>query len=176
LEDFEMSAKGLNVKRTWGGCKKITDLIKKEKDARIKERLQAVLWRLENEDYTEIAKRLKRHIDTIRKWIKNWNKAGYEGLFDKPKSGRPAILNEEETKEIINEVNTIEKQGQKTCNSTAKRIAEKFNKEMSTDAVRAMFIKHGISWKKPEKIEYRRNEDQRKIFLEEFFKKDKQFA
>ena len=67
MEDFKMSIKGLNVKRTWGSCKKIDSLIKKEKDARIKERLQAVLWRLENEDYTKIAKRLKRHIDTVCK-------------------------------------------------------------------------------------------------------------
>lgn len=167
-----MSVKGLKVKRAWGGCEKIASLIKREKDARIKERLQAVLWRLGNEDYTEIAKRLKRDIDTIREWIKKWNKAGYEGLFDKPKSGRPRILTKEETQEIIDEVNTIEKQGQETCNSIVKKIVEKFNKEISSDAVRAIFIKHGISWKKPEKVEYRRDEEQRKTFLKEFSKKN----
>lgn len=171
-----MSIKGLNVKRTWGSAEKISTLIKKEKDARIKERLQAVSWRLDNISYTEIASRLKRHIDTVREWIRNWNKSGYEGLKDKPKSGRPTILNEKEIQEIIDEVNTVEKQGQETCKSIVKKIEERFNKEMSTDGVRAMLIKHKISWKKPEKVEYRRDEEKRKDFLEAFSKKNIQSA
>ncbi len=167
-----MSTKGLEVKRTWGSSKKIENFIKKEKDSRIKERLQAVIWRLEKITYTEISKRLKRHIDTVREWVKKWNKGGYEGLKDKPKSGRPTILNQYETQEVINKVNTVEKQGRETCKLIVKEIVEKFNKKMSTDAVRAMFIKHKISWKKPEKVDYRRDENKRKAFLEDFFKKD----
>ncbi len=54
-----MSRKGLNVKRTWGGKEKIQKLIKQEKNVRVKERLQAILWRLKGETYTQIAKNLK---------------------------------------------------------------------------------------------------------------------
>lgn len=171
-----MFINGLNVKRSWGSRKKIAELIKKEKDARIKERLQAILWRLRNETYSEISRRLNRHIDTVREWVKNWNREGYEGLQDKPKSGRPTILNQEETNEIIEEVKTIEKQGRETCKSIAKKIVDKFNKEMSTDAVRAMLIKYEASWKKPEKVDYRRDENKRNDFLEEFSKKNIQSA
>jgi len=96
-----MRIQGLEVKRTWGGAEKINGLIKKEKDARIKERLRAVLWRLEGKTYTEISERLKRDIDTVREWIKKWNKRGYEGLKDKPKRGRPTILTQEEISEVI---------------------------------------------------------------------------
>jgi len=171
-----MRKQGLEVKRTWGGAEKINGLIKKEKDARIKERLQAVLWRLEGKTYTEISERLKRDIDTVREWIKKWNKGGYEGLKDKPKSGRPTILTQEEISEVIEEVNTVEKQGQETCKSIAKEIIDRFNKKMSTDAVRAMLIKYEISWKKPEKVDYRRDENKRKDFLEKFSKKNIQSA
>lgn len=171
-----MRVQGLTVKRTWGGAKKINNLIKKEKDARIKERLQAVLWRFKNVTYTEISKRLERDIDTVREWIRKWNKGGYEGLKDKPKSGRPTILTEEETNEIVEEVNTTEKQGRETCKSIAKKIVDRFNKRMSTDAVRAMLIKYEISWKKPEKVDYRRDENKRNDFLEEFSKKNIQSA
>jgi len=167
-----MSAKGLNVKRTWGSGEKINALIKKEKDARIKERLQGVLWRLENINYTEIAKRLKRSIDTVREWIKKWNKLGYAGLIDKPKSGRPAILDREETKEIVAELNVKEIQSRITCKSVVKKITEKFNKKISEDSVRIMFHKYKISWKKPDKVDYRRDENKRKLFLEEFSKKN----
>jgi len=47
---------------------------------------------------------------------------------------------------------------------------------MSTDAVRAMLIKYEISWKKPEKVDYRRDENKRKDFLEKFSKKNIQSA
>ena len=171
-----MRVQGLKVKRTWGGTEKINNLIKKEKDARIKERLQAVLWRLESVTYTKISKRLKRDIDTVREWVKKWNKSGYKGLQDKPKSGRPTILNKEETQELVEELNTTEKQGRETCNSIVQKIVERFNKKMSTDGVRAMLLKYKISWKKPEKVDYRRDEKRRDAFLEEFSKKNIQSA
>jgi len=84
-----MGRKGLNVKKTWGGKEKLNALIKSEKNSTIKERLQAVLWRLENIDYTEIAKRLNRTNDTITQWVKRWNKDGYKGLMDKPSAVDP---------------------------------------------------------------------------------------
>jgi transposase len=167
-----MSAKGLNVKRTWGGIEKLNVLIKKEKDARLKERLQAVLWRLENTTYTEIANRLKRKIDTVREWIKNWNKFGYEGLLDKPKSGRPTILSKNETKEIVDELKVKETQSRTTCKTVVKKIIEKFDKKISEAAVCTMLHKYKISWKKPDKVDYRRNEEQRKLFNEAFLKKN----
>ena len=171
-----MFVNGLNVKRSWGSRKKIAELIKKEKNARIKERLQAVLWRLKGSEYTDIANRLERSIDTVREWVKKWNKVGYEGLQDKPKSGRPTILTQEETNKIVEEVNRAEKQGRETCKLIAKEIVDRFNKKMSTDAVRAMLIKYEISWKKPDKVDYRRDENKRKDFLEEFSKKNVQSA
>ena len=167
-----MSAKGLNVKRTWGSSEKINALIKKERDSRVKERLQGVLWRLENTTCTEIANKLKRTIDTVREWIKNWNKLGYAGLIDKPKSGRPSILSDTEVKEIVDELNVKETQSRITCKTLVQRITEKFNKQMSEDAVRTMLCKNNISWKKPDKVDYRRNEEQRKLFIEEFSKKN----
>ena len=78
-----MNKNGLNVKRTWGGTKKVDELIKKEQNSKVKERLQTVLWRLKNEKYTEICKRLNRDNNTVSRWVKRWNKEGYEGLFDK---------------------------------------------------------------------------------------------
>jgi transposase len=167
-----MSRKGLNVKKTWGGIDKLNVLIKREKDARVKERLQAILWRLENITYTEIAKRLKRTIDTVREWIKNWNRTGYEGLIDKPKSGRPTILTSEETKEMADELNIKEKNSRITCKHIVNKISEKYQKTMSDEGVRTMLHRNNLSWKKPEKVDYRRNEKQRSNFLNEFSKKN----
>ena len=170
-----MRIKGLNVKRTWGGIEKLNGLIKKEKDTRVKERLQAVLWRLENTTYTEIAERLKRTIDSVREWIKNWNKRGYEGLLDKPKSGRPTILTLEETKEIADELKIKVKESRTTCKHIVNKIAEKYQKKMSDEGVRTMLHRHRLSWKKPEKVNYRQDEEQRTQFIEDFSKKNLQF-
>ena len=167
-----MVNKGLKVKRTWGGIEKLNSLIKKEKDARVKERLQAVLWRLENTTYTEIAKRLKRTIDAVREWIKNWNKAGYEGLFDKPKSGRPTILTPEETKEIVEELKIREKESRTTCKHIVNKISERYQKTMSDEGVRTMIHRNNLSWKKPEKVNYKQDKKQRKQFIEDFSKKN----
>lgn len=167
-----MGIKGLNVKRTWGGIEKLNNLIKKEKDARVKERLQAVLWRLENTTYTEIARRLKRTIDTVREWIKNWNKTGYKGLLDDPKSGRPTILTPEETREIADELKIKEKDSRTTCKHIVNKIFERYQKKMSDEGVRTMLDRNNLSWKKPEKVNYKRDEEQRNQFLDAFSKKN----
>lgn len=97
---------------------------------------------------------------------------GYAGLIDKQKSGRPSILSNTEVKEIVDELNVKETQSRITCKTLVQRITEKFNKQMSEDAVRTMIRKHNISWKKPDKVDYRRNEEQRKLFIEKFSKKN----
>lgn len=161
-----MNKKGLNVKRTWGGTKKIDELIKKEKNPKVKERLQAVLWRLKNEDYTEICKRLNRDNNTVSRWIKRWNQSGYEGLFDKPRSGRPPILNENEKKQLLEKVNNPEYKTRITCKILCFQIKEDFGKELTDEAIRVMLHKHNLSWKKPKKKDYRQNEQKRKEYQE----------
>lgn len=49
---------------------------------------------------------------------------------------------------------------------------DKFNKKISIDAVNTMLQKHRISWKKPEKVDYRRDEKRRDAFHGTVFKKN----
>ncbi len=170
LRDLKMSRKGLEVKKTWGGKEKINVLIKSEKNSTVKERLQAVLWRLERETYTEISRRLKRRKNTISEWIKRWNRAGYEGIIDKPKSGRPLTLTIEEEKEIIETVNQSNKI---TCKILKFKIKDEFNKELTIGGVNAILHRNNLSWKKPKKKDYRQNEQDRKEYQEALKKRPK---
>lgn len=167
-----MSKKGLNVKRTWASKERINTLIKKEKNTRIKERLQAVLWRLENESYTEIAHRLKRRKNTITDWIKRWNKEGYSGLIDKPRLGRPKILSLDEEKYVVDFVKNSCSGTRNTCKSLAFQIEKELKKQLSEESVRNLLVNNRLSWKKPDKVDYRQNEEER-IKVMEDLKKNK---
>lgn len=165
-----MGRKGLNVKRTWGGKEKIQQLIKKEKDVRVKERLQAVLWRLEGNSYTEIAKRFNKINDTITQWVIRWNKEGYDGLIDKPRSGRPLTLSPDEEKAIIE---TVNQSNRITCKVLQLEIKEKFGKIISNSGMNEILHRNNLSWKKPKKKDYRQNEQERKEYQEALKKRPK---
>lgn len=156
-----MGRKGLNVKRTWGGKEKLNALIKAEKNSTIKERLQAVLWRLKRIDYAQIAKMLNRSNDTITQWVKRWNKEGYDGLKDKPRSGRPQTLSLNEEKEIIDAVN---QSSRITCKILKFKIKNEYGKDFTISGINAMLRRHNLSWKKPKKKDYRQNEQERQEY------------
>lgn len=165
-----MGRKGLEIKRTWGGKEKLISLIKAEKDSRVKERLQAVLWRLEKNSYTDIADRLKRRKNTVSDWIKRWNKGGYEGILDCPKPGATPKLTQEQEKEVIEAVN---KSARITCKILKFKIQKDYGKEFSLRGVNAMLHRHNLSWKKPKKKDYRQNEHKRKEYQKSLKKNKK---
>jgi len=165
-----MAGKSINAKIIQGGIKKVDEMIKQEKDAKVKERLQAVIWRLQKVKPSEIALRLRRDANTISRWIKNWNKQGYEGLLDKPRPGRPTILDLDEQQEVIELVEN-RKEGRITSKIISVKIKENFNKEISQERVRVLLNKSGLSWKKPKKEDYRKDEEKRKSFINELEKK-----
>lgn len=165
-----MSRKGLNVKRTWGSREKIKKLIKKEKNIRVKERLLAVLWRLQGKTYTEISENLNKQNITTTEWVKRWNKEGYEGLLDKPKPGRPLTLTPDEEKEIIE---TVNQSTRITCKILKFKIKDEFNKELTIGGIGAILHRNKLSWKKPKKKDYRQNEEQRKEYQNSLKKRPK---
>ena len=165
-----MSKKGLNVKRTWGGREKIKELIKKEKNIRVKERLLSILWRLKGKTYTEISENLNKHNITITEWVKRWNKKGYEGLLDKLKSGRPLTLTSDEEKEVIE---TVNQSARITCKILKFKIKDEFNKELTIGGINAILRRNKLSWKKPKKKDYRQNEEQRKEYQDSLKKRPK---
>lgn len=158
-----MSRKGLNVKRTLGGKDKLKELIKKEKNVKIKERLQAILWRLKGKTYTQIAENLNKSNITITKWVKNWNRNGYEGLIDRSRAGRPQTLSISEEREIIE---TVNQSTRITCKILKFKIKDKYGKKLTIGGINAILHKHNLSWKKPKKKDYRQNEQERQEYQE----------
>jgi len=78
----------------------IEQLYRREKNHKIRERLQAILLLLDGKTAKEIASILRRNEKTIRLWAKAWNAKGYDGL--KPWKGqkRKPRISEDEWKAI----------------------------------------------------------------------------
>lgn len=163
-----MSGKGKKARIIPGGRGKIEEMIKKEKNAVVRDRLRAILWSNNQISNQEIARRLNKNNGTIGKWIKNWNKYEYQGLLNKPVPGREKILNEEEEKQIIEMVKRQPEenyQGRITCKMLCAEIEQKFGKRITPEALRHYLKKNKLSWKKSGLYHCRRNDEHRQHFL-----------
>ena len=170
-----MAPKSIFPKMLKGGYKKLEEMIDKEKDPKVKDRLRAIYWKFKKASNAKIARNLNCTSATVSTWISNWNKQGYEGLLEKKSSGRLSILTSEEEEKVINFVKN-EKQERVTCKKLAAKIKEDFDKDISPESVRVLLKKNNLSWKKPKKEDYRKDEEKRKLYLEAFEKKDRQFS
>lgn len=74
---------------------------KKEKNHRIKLRILMLIHVKEGKSATQIGKILKCSHNTIITQIRRFNEFGFEGLFDKVRSGSPSKVNHGELKEIL---------------------------------------------------------------------------
>ncbi len=81
--------------------KKLVKLYKKEKNPRVKERLQAIILLSEGRSTKEVAGILKRSIRSVERWIKSWNEGGYEKLIPKFTGGSKPMLSKAEWEKIL---------------------------------------------------------------------------
>jgi transposase len=163
-----MSEKGKRAKIITGGRKRIQELIDREKNAKVRDRLRAILWSNNRVSNEEISRRLNKNNGTIAKWIRNWNRYEYQGLLDKPAPGRPSILTKEEETEIINLVKRQPEEnyeGRVTCKMLCARIEKAYGKRLTPEGLRYYLKKNGMSWKKSGMYDYRRNDEHRQRFL-----------
>jgi len=73
-------------------------LLGKEKDAQRQNKLQVLYWLKTQtvETVLSAAVRLGKHPTTIQRWLSSYREGGIEKLlFQKPRSGRPRIMNPE---------------------------------------------------------------------------------
>ena len=69
-------------------------LARRESDGRVASRLLALANALDGMERGEAARQAGMDRQTLRDWVIRFNEQGIEGLRDRPKSGRPARLDE----------------------------------------------------------------------------------
>ena len=82
----------------------LEDKYKREKNSRIKERLLAILHLYEGKSIPEVSRIIKRSESSIKRWLKRWNKEGYNGLIPKLKGGPKPKLSDSEWDKILEEI------------------------------------------------------------------------
>jgi transposase len=85
----------------------LTTLMRKEKDVLRHEKLQVLYW-LKTKTVDSVlsaAVRLGKHRTTIQRWLSNYRSGGVEELLlQKPRSGRPRIMNPETVERLSKEL------------------------------------------------------------------------
>lgn len=139
----------------------LTNLYKKEKNARMQKRLLAIKMMLEEKDLSsyDVARRLSVSPTSIRDWVNKYNEGGYERLKEiRPRWGKPRVSDEEFLR-VLEEISL------ENSNWTLEKIAiltqERYKKGLKKSAVWYRLKKMGI--RKRREYSIRRQEKRRGI-------------
>lgn len=136
---------------------------KNEHDASVKERLLLIIRVSSDKQHIKaVALELHRSRAWAYKWYKRYNdEGGLEGLRDKPRNGRPPLLDEDEIMKIRTELSTS-KTGWDT-KEVMDIIKKKTGVKYHEVHIRRLLHQWGFSLKAPEKRFVRRASEQERI-------------
>lgn len=83
---------------------KLREVYKQEEDSKVRERLLMVIWLAEGRSSYEIGKLLFCQHSKVLYWKYRFEEEGISGLRDKPRSGKPPKLSENDAKHIRGEI------------------------------------------------------------------------
>jgi putative transposase len=140
---------------------------RKERKAPVKERLLLIIRISTDKQHIElIASELHKSRAWAYKWYKRYSEEGLEGLRDKPRSGRPSFVDEENIIKIKQEL-SASNTGLDT-KEVMDLILKKTGVKYHEDHIRRLLYQWGFSLKTPEKKFVKRASD-REI---KYFKKE----
>ncbi len=93
--------KALSITRPKQEYEELCRLHRREKDARVKQRMAIILARWEGVPVKEVARQQRVSRATVRNLVKRFNEEGIDGLRDKPRSGRPREIDWEQLRDVL---------------------------------------------------------------------------
>lgn len=135
----------------------LDNFYKNEVNKRIAERILCIIWSIDEKiTAKEISLRLRRDPQSVRMWIRDYNKNGIEGLKPVFNGGRKSKLSHDDEEFIIGLLDqNPEDYGYFSqvwdCILLAAVFSEKHDVELHKDVVWRMFRRRGYSFKMPEK-------------------------
>lgn len=131
---------------------------RKERNASVKERLLLIIRISTDKQHIElVASELHKSRAWAYKWYKRYNEEGLEGLRDKPRSGRPSFMDEENIMKIRTEL-SASNTGWST-KEVMDHIEKKTGIKYHEDHIRRLLYQWGFSLKAPEKRFVKRASD-----------------
>jgi len=127
---------------------------KRNNDAFIRDRAKAILLSNEGKNLNEISEKLQIHYLTIRRFIGQFDKSGLEILKRKTGGGRPKRITEDQIKDLIETANKIPRDmnlpySNWTCKMLSKWFSEKYKQELSSEWIRVLLRRNGITYTVP---------------------------
>ena len=123
---------------------------------RVRKRAHGILLSSKRYSIDEIADILDVHRDSVSAWFQAWESSGIKGLFDKPRSGAPSLLDESDIKKIGEFLNKYP-QSPKTILA---KFIESTGKIISLSTLRRVIKKKKFTWKRMRKsLKHKRNQE-----------------
>jgi transposase len=124
-------------------------------EARVVERARLIWHASQGLSVPAIAAELGLHAQTVRQWLKRFNRRGLEGLHDLPRGGRPATYPPEQVAEVIATALTDPQSlGQPFASWTLERLETYLNEEKGLAIKRSriddLLIAEGLRWRQQE--------------------------
>jgi len=124
-------------------------LIAKETNGRMRVRLMALSHIKNGANNTQTARNLHISRRIVNDWIKRFYEHGLDGLKEKPRSGRPCNLNEQQLSQLSQYIhdNSIKpKGGRLKAQTLVAYISQEFKVYYSIDNIYRLLHQLGFSW------------------------------
>ncbi len=144
--------------------REIEDALKQKMSGRYFKRLQCIKLLSQGYKPSQISQMLEVHYNSVYAWIKTYEKEGLNGLLDKPKSGRPKRLSEEQEKKVKGWAKKWPRQLRKVL----KKIREVYGIEISVDTLKRILKRQRMRYKRVRQtVKGQRNEEKFRAKKEE---------
>ena len=111
--------------------KEIANLVRTEKDGRVRQRLMAMKFILPGQTIPQVAQRMDISERPLRKWLHRFNDKGPRGLCDGPRSGQPAKLKPKQTEKFKQRVRKGVTEQDNVCSLSGKDLQRILQKEFN---------------------------------------------
>jgi len=111
----------------------ISKLIRKERDARVHQRLIAMKFILQGLHIPEVARRMEISERPLRKWVHRFNERGPKALCDAPRSGQPPKLKGKQIEKFKQRVRKGITSKDNTCSLNGRDFQQILKKEFGAE-------------------------------------------
>lgn len=112
-------------------------IMKQDPSARVRQRAHAILLSDQGYSREEIADIYQVKPDTVSVWLDAWEQRGFEGLHDRPRSGRPATLTKEEQEIAIDLVKKYPRRAKLVLQKLVEEVGKTLSKSTLNRIVKA---------------------------------------
>ncbi|MBC8552668.1 MAG: winged helix-turn-helix domain-containing protein [Candidatus Brocadiales bacterium] len=160
-EDFIKKYRHINFKK----------MAQNESCPRVRERLLGIFNLMVGKNRIEAAAAVGRNPEWLRSWVLRYDDGGYDNLFDKPKSGPPKYLSQEQEHHLASEIMRLQDErdgGRITAKEIQAFVNKKYNVDYKFKSIYDLLERMGMSWVSSRSKHPLADEEQQRRFKQTF--------